>query len=85
MDGPNAVISVADEGPGIPDHEQDRIFEKFYRSPQNRQHVPGTGMGLAIAREIVRMHKGDVSVTSVAGRGSEFSVTIPLTGEEVSN
>ncbi len=85
VDGSNAVVSVADEGPGIPEHEQDRIFEKFYRSPQTHQRVPGTGMGLAIAREIVRMHKGDVSVTSVAGRGSEFSVTIPLTGEEVSN
>jgi two-component system sensor histidine kinase KdpD len=83
VDGSNAIVSVADEGPGIPEHEQDRIFEKFYRSPQTRQQVPGTGMGLAIAREIVRLHNGDISVTSVPGRGSEFSITIPLTGEEV--
>jgi two-component system sensor histidine kinase SenX3 len=72
------VISVTDEGPGIPEHEQSRIFEKFYRSPQTRHRVPGTGMGLAIAREILRLHGGDITVHSSPGHQSEFRVSMPM-------
>lgn len=80
--GGMAVISIRDEGPGIPRHEQELIFEKFYRGRQSRQRVPGTGMGLAIARKIVRLHDGDILVTSAEGLGSEFSISIPFTGRE---
>lgn len=72
----NLVIRVSDQGPGIPEAEQARIFEKFYRGP-NRQ-VTGTGLGLAIAREIVRSHGGDIWVESAANHGSTFSLSIPV-------
>lgn len=76
------VITVSDEGPGIAERDQARIFEKFYRGPNTRRQVPGTGMGLAIAREIVRAHGGEISVRSSAGKGSEFSISVPLAGQE---
>ena len=76
------MISVADEGPGIPERERSRVFEKFYRSPSTRQHVLGTGMGLAIAREIVSAHGGEVGVENPPGGGSRFWITIPQAAEE---
>jgi two-component system sensor histidine kinase KdpD len=74
------LISVIDEGPGIPEYEQSRIFERFYRGLQTRNRVPGTGMGLAIAREILRLHGGDIIVTSREGEGTEFCILVPLNG-----
>ena len=67
------MISVADEGPGIPEGEQENIFEKFYRVPG---HLPvaGTGMGLTVARDILRAHGGEISVKSKPGEGSELSL-----------
>jgi signal transduction histidine kinase len=73
--GSNAVdISVRDTGHGIPADELPRLFERFYRgsTPQ-----PGTGLGLSIARNLVRLHGGDISVVSEVGRGSEFRVRLP--------
>ena len=78
-------IQVADEGPGIPSDEQSQIFEKFYRSRREQQQVTGTGMGLAIAREVVRAHGGEVSVESSSGpdgQGSVFSISLPAAPEE---
>jgi two-component system sensor histidine kinase KdpD len=72
------AITVKDEGPGIPVNEQSRIFERFYRSPQPGNRVPGTGMGLAIAREILRLHGGDISVKSRPGEGAEFRISVPV-------
>ncbi len=77
------TMSVADCGPGIPKQEQSHIFEKFYRSKDHRDLIPGTGMGLAIAREIVRAHGGKIWVESEPGKGAEFSFTLPLAGKEV--
>jgi len=76
------VITVTDEGPGISEQAQSRIFEKFYRGPNTRAQVPGTGMGLAIAREIVRAHGGEISFKSSLGKGSEFSISVPLVALE---
>ena len=76
------VISIRDQGPGIPDRDQDRIFEKFYRGSNTRQQVIGTGMGLTIAREVVRAHGGDISVRSTPGQGSEFCISLPATPQE---
>lgn len=77
------TISVADCGPGIPKPEQSRLFEKFYRSQEHRDLIPGSGMGLAIAQEIVRAHGGKIWVESEPGRGAEFFFTLPTAGKEV--
>ena len=78
-DGPHAVISVRDEGIGIPLADQTRIFEKFYRisTPEN-QRIPGTGLGLTLVEYIVKAHEGSVRVDSEPGRGSRFSILLPL-------
>jgi two-component system sensor histidine kinase KdpD len=73
----NLVISVIDRGPGISEEEQSRIFDKFYRGDKE-QDLKGTGMGLAIAREIVRAHGEEIGVKSRLGQGSEFSFSLPL-------
>jgi two-component system sensor histidine kinase KdpD len=73
-------ISVKDHGPGIPPKEQARIFERYYRMAQNAGRVPGTGLGLHIARSIIRAHGGRIWVESEPGHGSEFSFTLPATG-----
>ncbi|MBZ5628734.1 MAG: DUF4118 domain-containing protein [Acidobacteriia bacterium] len=72
------VTSVADHGPGIDDAEQGMIFEKFYRGRNQRVSMHGTGMGLAIAKAIVELHGGSISVTSQSGHGSVFSFTLPV-------
>lgn len=71
------VIGVADQGGGIEAREQMRIFDKFFRSREHRFRVPGTGMGLAIAKGIVEAHGGKIWVTSEPGQGSIFSFTLP--------
>jgi two-component system, OmpR family, sensor histidine kinase KdpD len=68
-------ISVADEGPGIPERELERIFEKFYRSPGHHR-VGGTGMGLTVAREILRAHGGDILVKNLPRTGAEFCLVL---------
>ncbi len=73
-----AQIMVTDQGPGIPDVEQDRIFERFYRvdSARSRQ-TGGTGLGLSIVKHVMAQHGGEVSVWSQSGRGSTFTLVIP--------
>jgi signal transduction histidine kinase len=79
-EGAYAVISISDAGPGIPKAEQERIFERFYQLDKSRAHSGrgGFGLGLAIAREIVQAHGGELSVESVEGQGSTFVVRIPV-------
>ena len=75
----SAVISVTDRGIGIPLHEQARIFERFYRvRDESTQRIPGAGLGLALVEHVACAHGGSVSVTSVSGKGSTFSMLIPL-------
>lgn len=78
--GRSVVISVADTGPGILAAELERIFEPFHRLRGEQAPGSGAGLGLAIAREIARAHGGDVAVESAPGRGSRFSVRLPLVG-----
>jgi signal transduction histidine kinase len=75
----SAVIEVTDHGIGIPEKEQARIFEKFYRAavPEN-QAISGTGLGLALVAHIAEAHAGSVGVKSSPGQGSTFSIRIPL-------
>jgi two-component system, OmpR family, sensor histidine kinase KdpD len=76
------IIRVKDRGPGIPERERERVFDKFYRRQTTKTHVPGTGLGLYIAREIARAHGGDVWVEGEPGSGSEFCVALPLQDPE---
>lgn len=75
--GRHIEIAVRDRGVGIPPSEQRRIFEKFVRGSAARQsNVRGTGVGLAMARQIVRAHGGDITVESEPGKGSTFRVLL---------
>lgn len=78
-DGNDAVIRVEDNGPGIPESEKERIFERFYRLDDSRaRDTGGTGLGLAIAKEAVLMHGGEIKVSSEGEMGSIFSVYLPI-------
>lgn len=70
-------ISVADQGPGIEKEETERIFEKFYRGENVKYRVPGTGMGLPIAKMIAEAHGGTIRVVNCPGRGSVFTFSVP--------
>jgi two-component system phosphate regulon sensor histidine kinase PhoR len=72
------VIQVTDSGPGIPLEEQTKIFEKFYRAKNVDEKIPGTGLGLAITKSIVENHRGRIWVKSEVGKGSTFSVVLPI-------
>jgi two-component system sensor histidine kinase KdpD len=76
VEGDEVVVSIQDQGPGIPEPELHQIFEKFYRGKEHRERIPGTGMGLTIAREIVRAHQGRIWVESQPGKGSRFSFSV---------
>lgn len=74
--GENRVIRVKDTGIGIPAGDLPRIFERFYRGDQSRS-TAGTGLGLSLARAIVRAHGGEITAASRPGEGSLFTVTLP--------
>jgi signal transduction histidine kinase/serine phosphatase RsbU (regulator of sigma subunit)/CheY-like chemotaxis protein len=77
-EGELLVLSVADTGPGIPADEQQRIFERFHRvRGMQARSYEGAGIGLALVREIVDLHHGEIELRSVVGEGSEFIVRIP--------
>ena len=74
-----ALITVADQGPGIPEKHLPRLFERFYRVDSARSREDGgTGLGLAIVKHIAMVHGGSVIAESVIGHGSRFSLIIPL-------
>jgi signal transduction histidine kinase len=76
------LVTVSDQGAGIPRADLDRVFERFYKVDKARvRGVGGTGLGLAIARHIVEAHGGRIWVESDEGRGSTFSFAIPVSGE----
>ncbi len=75
---PLVRIIVRDLGPGIPEKDLDRVFERFYRVPRAENDGTGTGLGLAIAKGVGRLHKGTIEVTNRTAGGCEFVVTLPL-------
>jgi len=76
-----ALLQVADTGDGIPAGELPRVFERFYRVDKARaRRTGGTGLGLAIVRHVAEAHGGTVRVDSELGRGSTFTVTLPVAG-----
>ena len=76
---------MIDNGIGIPAKDLDRIFERFFQveSHLTRRHG-GMGLGLAIARGMIEMHKGKLTVESVEGKGSNFTFFLPMNTEQVS-
>jgi two-component system sensor histidine kinase SenX3 len=78
-DGTVVEVSVTDQGIGIPEGEQSRIFERFYRVDPARSRVTGgTGLGLAIVKHVCANHGGECTVWSVMGEGSTFTLRLPL-------
>ncbi|MEU6716768.1 HAMP domain-containing sensor histidine kinase [Nonomuraea sp. NPDC046802] len=78
-DGTQAIMAVCDDGPGIPEADRERVFERFTRldTARSREHG-GTGLGLAIASDIVRSHSGTIAVLDSAHGGACFVVRLPL-------
>jgi heavy metal sensor kinase len=78
-DDDEAFLSIADTGMGIPPEEQKKVFQRFYRSPEARSGTQGgSGLGLAIVKSIVEAHGGTVELESTSGKGSVFTVRLPL-------
>jgi len=76
-----ATLQVNDTGEGIPASELPRVFERFYRVDKARtRQTGGTGLGLAIVRHVAEAHGGTVRVDSELGRGSTFTVSLPVAG-----
>jgi signal transduction histidine kinase len=73
--GPAAVIRVSDNGPGIPAHLRDKIFQPFFSTKEE-----GTGLGLSIAQRIITEHGGYLEMESAEGRGASFSIILPVSG-----
>ena len=72
-------LEVVDHGLGIPRNEQSKVFEKFYRAGNPLVHnTKGSGLGLSLVRHIAHAHGGEVDVESTPGKGSKFTLTIPL-------
>jgi len=81
----NAELSVADQGIGIPERDLERIFERFYRvDPARSRATGGTGLGLAIVKHVMAAHNGKVTVRSVEGAGSTFTLSVPLQSDHAS-
>jgi signal transduction histidine kinase len=79
-DGKQFAFAVSDTGIGISEEDAERIFERFYRAKDQRvEKITGTGLGLTLAREVVRLHGGDVTVSSELNKGSTFTLTVPVT------
>jgi signal transduction histidine kinase len=80
-DGQWVLIEVEDNGPGIPEAEQSRVFDKFYRCTDTASNDPrGNGLGLAFVREVARLHDGEIQVESQLGEGSRFTLRLPAGG-----
>ncbi|MGI9502693.1 MAG: ATP-binding protein [Geminicoccaceae bacterium] len=79
-----AIVAVRDQGVGIPEAELPRLFERFFRASTSTG-IPGTGIGLNFVRHLVEMHHGTIDVSTKAGEGSAFIVSLPIEGPQTSN
>jgi two-component system, OmpR family, phosphate regulon sensor histidine kinase PhoR len=79
LQGPEIAVSFQDRGPGIPLKDQEHIFERFYRVGGDRaRQTGGTGLGLSIVKNVVQAHGGRVTLKSVPGEGSNFTIYLPV-------
>jgi len=78
LDAQSATVTVRDNGPGIPPEDIDRVFNRFFQIPRGDQSAQGAGLGLAIAKGVVQLHHGTISVQNRPGGGCEFTVELPL-------
>jgi anti-sigma regulatory factor (Ser/Thr protein kinase) len=78
QDGNQVQVKVRDDGPGIPQEEQKRIFDAFYRLRKSGEAVEGTGLGLAITESLVKLQGGTLSLESAPGKGSCFYFSLPI-------
>jgi two-component system sensor histidine kinase KdpD len=76
------TVRVRDQGSGIPQDEIESIFERFYRGSRARDSVPGTGMGLSVARDIINAHQGRLWVENRPEGGAQFSFSLPVFDED---
>ncbi len=76
VEGREAILFVADQGPGMSPRDSERIFEKFFQA-EDRPHVPGAGLGLFIVQELVKAHGGKIWVETSPGQGATFYVSLP--------
>jgi two-component system phosphate regulon sensor histidine kinase PhoR len=77
--GDHVIITVADNGPGIPAEYHKKIFENFFRIPSDNRHdVKGHGLGLSYARDIIIAHVGTLEMESRSGDGVAFIITLPI-------
>jgi signal transduction histidine kinase len=74
----SVVLEVEDHGDGIPDEEKKRVFERFYRGDQSRSEKKHFGLGLSIAKELVELHQGDITIRDTQGGGATFIVRLPV-------
>ena len=82
-DGGICVLTVEDNGVGIPEEDMERVFERFYRVDKMRSRAAGgTGLGLSIVRDTARRRGGSVTAQRRGGGGTRFTVRLPLAGEE---
>jgi two-component system, OmpR family, phosphate regulon sensor histidine kinase PhoR len=74
-------VKVKDDGIGMQPDEKERIFDEFFRAKNAYSaHVPGTGLGLSLVKRLLDMHHGTITVEAAPGKGSEFTVSIPIEG-----
>lgn len=83
--GNEVVIKVRDNGIGIPDEEQKKVFDIFYQSKQTLSKQEGSGIGLALAKELIQLHGGRIILESETGKGSCFSIFLPATEKDGMN
>jgi signal transduction histidine kinase len=81
-EGAEVVVEVKDNGPGISKEEQARLFTPYYRIEADRQRFPGLGLGLALSKQLVELHGGEMWVESELGKGSTFSFSLPVAEQE---